>query len=252
MLYNERAELILQQLQLQSTVKVTELGELLGVSVDTVRRDLRAMEQQGLIKCVRGGACLPDSLASLSNFTGREVIHSDLKRELARKALSYIQPGDIVALNSGTTNTLLAQELVGYSQQITVVTNNFAAVNILMKNQNIRLIAIGGTVNALEQSTCGTECEQAFAQYYPDIAFLSINAVNYRDGYTDFRMDEIGVIQLLARTSRKVVAVMDSSKLGKRSKRKVLAPDQVDVLLMDSRVSADTREKYAKKGIMIE
>ena len=252
MLFNERAELILQQLQLQSTVKVNELGELLKVSVDTVRRDLRAMEQQGLIKCVRGGACLPDSLASLSNFTGREVIHSDLKRELAHKALAYIQPGDIVALNSGTTNTLLAQELLGYGQAITVVTNNFAAVNILMKNQNIRLIAIGGMVDALEQSTCGTECEQAFAQYYPDIAFLSINAVNYQDGYTDFRMDEIGIIQLLARTSRKVIAVMDSSKLGKRSKRKVLDTEQVDILLMDSHVSADTREKYAKKGIIIE
>ena len=252
MLFNERAELILQQLQLQSTVKVNELGELLKVSVDTVRRDLRAMEQQGLIKCVRGGACLPDSLASLSNFTGREVIHSDLKRELAHKALAYIQPGDIVALNSGTTNTLLAQELLGYSHKITVVTNNFAAVTLLMKNQNIRLVAIGGTVDALEQSTCGTECEQAFAQYYPDIAFLSINAFNYRDGYTDFRMDEIGIIQLLARTSRKVIAVMDSSKLGKRSKRKVLDTEQVDILLMDSHVSADTREKYAKKGIIIE
>ena len=251
MLYNERAELILQQLQLQSTVKVTELGELLGVSVDTVRRDLRAMEQQGLIKCVRGGACLPDSLASLSNFTGREVIHSDLKRELARKALSYIQPGDIVALNSGTTNTLLAQELVGYSQQITVVTNNFAAVNILMKNQNIRLIAIGGTVNALEQSTCGTECEQAFAQYYPDIAFLSINAVNYRDGYTDFRFHEMGVLRLLAKRAKQVIAVMDSSKLDKRSKKKVLSAEEIDLLVMDDQVSEETKKKYREKGILI-
>ena len=71
MLYNERAELILQQIQLQSTVKVNELSQLLQVSVDTVRRDLKLMEQNGLIKCVRGGACLPESLASISNFTGR-------------------------------------------------------------------------------------------------------------------------------------------------------------------------------------
>lgn len=66
MLYNERAELILQQLQLQSTVKVNELSQLLQVSVDTVRRDLKAMEQAGLIKCLRGGACLPESHLSLS------------------------------------------------------------------------------------------------------------------------------------------------------------------------------------------
>ena len=85
MLYNERAEVILQQLKLQSTVKVGELSQLLQVSVDTVRRDLKAMEQAGLVKCLRGGACLPESLSALSNFEGRAVSHSDLKRGAARK-----------------------------------------------------------------------------------------------------------------------------------------------------------------------
>jgi len=111
MLFNERAEIILQQVQLQSTVRVQELSELLQVSQDTVRRDLRAMEKRGLLKCVRGGACLPESLSAFSNFKGREIIHSDLKRAASRKAIGYIREGDIVALNSGTTNTILAQEI---------------------------------------------------------------------------------------------------------------------------------------------
>ena len=87
MIYNERAELILQQLQLQSTVKVGELSQQLQVSVDTIRRDLKTMEQNGLIKCVRGGACLPDSMISFSNFTGPEIINSELKREASKKTL---------------------------------------------------------------------------------------------------------------------------------------------------------------------
>ena len=78
MLYNQRAEFVLQQLQLQSTVKVSDLSRQLHISVDTVRRDLKAMEQQGLIRCVRGGACMPESQVSMSNFTGREIIHRDL------------------------------------------------------------------------------------------------------------------------------------------------------------------------------
>ena len=81
MLYNERVEIILQQIQLQSTVKTPELSELLHVSLDTVRRDLKAMERDGLVKCVHGGACLPETYGAFSNFKGREVIHSDLKRE---------------------------------------------------------------------------------------------------------------------------------------------------------------------------
>ena len=250
-MYNERAELILQQLQLQSTVKVGELSQLLQVSVDTIRRDLKAMEQSGLVKCVRGGACLPDALPSLSNFTGREIIHSDLKHEAARKALCYVKKGDIIALNSGTTNTVLSQELAGLNIKFTVITNNYAAINILIQNPSIRLIAVGGTVDPLERSTYGTVCEEEFSRYRPDIAFLSINAINYKDGYTDFRLDEIGFIQLLAQMAKKVIAVMDSSKLGRCSKREVLRPEDVDLLVMDDHLSEEMKQKYQEKGISI-
>ena len=251
MLYNERAEIILQQLQLQSTVKVNELSQLLKVSVDTVRRDLKAMEQAGLIKCLRGGACLPESLPSLSNFQGREVIHSDLKREAANKALPYIKGGDIVAMNSGTTNTILAQEMMGINLPFTVVTNNFAAANVLMKHPSIRLIFIGGQTDYLEQSTFGPSCLSQFEAFFPDLAFLSINAVNYKDGFTDFRLNEIPVIQCLVEQARQRIAVMDSSKLGKCSKAKVLGPDQIDVLVMDDNISPEVKEKYQTKGIFI-
>ncbi len=251
MLYNERAERILQQLKLQSTVKVGELSRLLGVSVDTIRRDLKAMEQSGLIKCVRGGACLPESMVSFSNFTGREIVHSDWKREISRKAMAYVKDGDVIALNSGTTNTVLSQELAGINEKITVVTNNLAAANLLMQNPSIRLMVVGGTVDFMERSTYGSSCEAEFEQFHPDTAFLSINAVNYQDGYTDFRFNEIGIIRLLARTAKKVIAVMDSSKLGQCSKQNVLGPDQVDILLMDDRVPEEVREKYLEKGIMI-
>lgn len=252
MLYNERAELILQQLQLQSTVKVAELSQLLQVSVDTIRRDLKNMEQEGRIKYVRGGACLPERRNAFSNFTGREIIHSELKREAARKALVYIKEGDVVALNSGTTNTVLAQELAALKLNFTVVTNNYAALSILMQNPSIRLIAVGGTMDPLERSTYGSVCEAEFSSYRPDLAFLSINAVNYQDGFTDFRLDEIGVIRLLAQGSRKVIAVMDSSKLGQCSKRVALSLDQVDLLLMDDNVPPEVREKYRNKGIVIQ
>ena len=251
MLYNERAEIIMQQLQLQAIVKINDLKDLLQVSVDTVRRDLKTMEQRGLIKCIRGGACLPDSLASLSNFTGREVINIELKRQAARKAVSRIKPGCIIALNSGTTNTILAQELITLDKEFTVVTNNYAAVNILMQKPSIHLVAIGGEVDPMEKSSCGLTCEREFAKYFPDIAFLSINALNYRDAFTDFRLHETGIIELLAGNAKQVIAIMDSSKLGKRSKKMVLDRDKVDFVLMDDHITEEIRQKYQDKGIEI-
>lgn len=252
MLYHEREEIILQQIQLQSTVTISELRELLHVSLDTVRRDLKAMERAGLVKRVRGGACMPEADGVFSNFKGREVIHSDLKREASRKALEYIHPGDVVALNSGTTNAVLAQEMCLHCKDITVVTNNIAAVNILMQASGIRVIAIGGEVDAREQSTFGITCEREFGLYYPDVTFLSINAVNDRDGFTDFRLSEIGIIRFLAEHSRQVIAVMDSSKLGKHSKCKVLDLRAVERLLMDNQVPDGIRAQYREKGILIE
>ena len=81
---------------------------------------------------------------------------------------------------------------------------------------------------------------------------LTMAGANVWDGYTDFRLNEIGIIQTLARVAKQTIAVMDSSKLGKCSKRKALEPDQVDILIMDDQVPQKTREKYAQKGIIIQ
>ena len=126
---------------------------------------------------------MPESQVSMSNFTGREIIHGDLKREAAQKALAYIHEGDVVALNSGTTNTVVAQELLSLGKKCTVVTNNFAAASVLLQAPHLELVLVGGQMDPQERSTYGSLCEQEFAKFYPDVALLSINAVNYKDGY---------------------------------------------------------------------
>ncbi|MDD4849729.1 MAG: DeoR/GlpR family DNA-binding transcription regulator [Gemmiger sp.] len=251
MLYTERVEFILQQLQLGANVKVGELAELMGVSLDTVRRDLKSMEQSGLAKYVRGGACLPETMTSISHFSGREVVHIEGKRQAAVKALRYIRPGSVIALNSGTTNTVLAQEIIKRFSDLTVVTNNLAAAIVLMQNPAIHTIVVGGELDGMERSTFGHTCESEFARYTPDCAFLSINAVDAVMGYTEFRFSEIGVIQVLARQAKQVIALMDSSKLGRRSKKQILDFSQVDILVMDDNVSEETKKKYAANGMKI-
>ena len=231
MLYNDRAAFILQQLQLKSTVKVTEIAKSLNVSVDTVRRDLKALEEQGQLKCVHGGASLPDYMLAFSNFSGREIIHIEEKRLAALKALEHLRPGSVIALNSGTTNVILAQELIKRFTDLTIVTN--------------------GDLDSLEHSTYGSICERELGRYYPDICFLSINSVDAEAGFTDFRFAEIGIMQLMARNSSKVIAVMDSSKLGRRSKKVIMDNSMIDLLVMDS-IKPEVRELYRRTGICIE
>lgn len=252
MLYNERVEEILRLLQRQNSVKVNELAQILNVSVDTVRRDLHQMEQNGQIKCVRGGACLPDSLAALSRFKGREVINIEFKETAAKKAMKYIHPGMLIALNSGTTNTILAQEIALRGDAVTVVTNNLAAQQVLMQNPNIQLIAVGGLVDTLEQSTYGDTCEKEFANYLPDVAFLSINAVSLEKGFTDFRYHEFGILHMLSHNASRKIAVMDSTKLERTSRKKVLEFEDIDTLVTDEHVPDRLRKQYEKQGLIIE
>ena len=183
MLYNDRAAFILQQLQLKSTVKVTEIAKSLNVSVDTVRRDLKALEEQGQLKCVHGGASLSDYMLAFSNFSGREIIHIEEKRRAALKALEHLRPGSVIALNSGTTNVILAQELIKRFTDLTIVTNNVSAAMVLMQNQSLRTIVLGGDLDSLEHSTYGSICERELSRYYPDICFLSINSVDAEAGF---------------------------------------------------------------------
>ncbi len=252
MLHTERVEFILQQLQLGANIKVSELAELMHVSLDTVRRDLKNMEQSGLVKYVRGGACLPETIASISHFSGREIVNIALKRQAAVKALRYICPGMVIALNSGTTNTVFAQEIVKRFSDLTVVTNNLAAAAVLMQNPSIHTILVGGDLDAMERSTFGHTCEEEFSRYKPDCAFLSINAVDDVMGYSDFRFAEIGVIQAMAKRAGKVIAVMDSSKLGRQSKKQIFPLNCVDTLVMDDAVPDKVKKQYASAGVTIQ
>ena len=133
-----------------------------------------------------------------------------------------------------------------------MVTNNFEAIRLLMDSPSIEVIAIGGKMDSVERSTYGTQCEREFARYFPDLAFLSINAVDRENGFTDFRMSEIGVLQLLAEQSKKAIAVMDSSKIGKCSRVKLFPLTQVDRLVTDENATEKMREAYRKRGLIIE
>lgn len=251
MFYNERTALIMQQLQLKTTVKTSKLAKILNVSIDTVRRDLKAMEQDGMLKYVHGSACLPDAMLAFSNFSKREIINIEKKRAAAIKAVKYIKQGDMIALNSGTTNVILAQEIAKRFSSLTVITNNIPAANILMQNASIETIILGGSLDALEHSTYGSACEQQLKEYFPDICFLSINSINKEAGYTDFRLHETGIIQAMSKNAKQVIAVMDSSKLDRQSKKIILEKQNIDFIVMDE-TEPSLQEQYAAAGIIIK
>lgn len=251
MLYEERVSYILKKLDQDNLVKTNDLVNEMNVSVDTIRRDLKKLEEEGKLTCIRGGACSSEEALQYSPFFGRQIVNEDLKREAAKKAISLIHSGNIIALNAGTTNSILAEELVKLNKQITVVTNNLSALSILTGSEFIQLVVPGGIVDKEELALCGCNCVEEISSYSFDLSFLAINAIHPLHGYSDFRFQEMNIIKAMIKHSRQSVAIMDSHKFGKLSKKIFLAPKAIDSLITDSHLDNLMLKQMNEAGLNV-
>jgi DeoR/GlpR family transcriptional regulator of sugar metabolism len=252
MIQEERKNLILQELNRTSVVKLEDLSERLRVSIDTVRRDLKALDRAGLVQYIRGGAKAVQDSLQFSHFSGRKIIHNELKRETARKALQLIKRDDVIMLNSGTTTTILAEEIGRSGITCVLITNNIAAAEAASCNTTCRIHLIGGEWDSSEQSTWGSCCLREAETYFPDICFLAVNSLDSQNGLTDFRFHEIPIMQIMAKNAWKTVAVMDSTKLNRLAKKQVFPLMKTPLILMDNQVTSEDKQIYLRAGIRIE
>jgi len=251
MIQEERKNVILQELTRTSVVKLEDLAEKLNVSIDTVRRDLKALDRAGLVQYIRGGAKSVQESQQFSHFNGRKVVHNELKREACRKALQLIHQNDVIMLNSGTTTTILAEELGQTNITCTLVTNNIAAAEAASVNSNCHIHLLGGEWDGSEQSTWGSRCLREAAQFFPDICFLAVNSLDLQAGLTDFRFHEIPIMQTMSQNAWKTVAVMDSTKLNRLAKKQVFPLEKTPTIMMDNKVTQEDKDQYLKMGIHI-
>ncbi len=251
MLFEERANYILKKLEQENLVKTNDLVEEMNVSIDTIRRDLRKLEEEGKVTCIRGGACASEEALQYSPFFGRQIVNEDLKREAAQKALSLIHSENIIALNAGTTNSILAEELLKLKKHITVVTNNLSVLSTLTASEYIDLIVPGGTVDKQELSLCGCGCVEELSTYSFDLSFLSINAFHPSYGFSDFRFQEIDIMKAMISHSKINIALMDTHKFNKVSKKIFMSPQEVDLLITDASLDDITRNQITESGLSI-
>src|SRR5690349_4225626 len=144
MLKEERFQLILNRLSEDQKVTLKTLSEQLKVSEYTVRRDLKELTDQGLLKAVRGGA-IPHS-PTPHHFADRLNYQNEVKRAIAEKALGLLQNGQVVVLDGGTT-AMAISSILPRDLQITVVTNSFPIVSVLESHPNIEVLFAGGRLN---------------------------------------------------------------------------------------------------------
>ncbi|MCD6032136.1 MAG: DeoR-family transcriptional regulator, partial [Thermomicrobiales bacterium] len=193
----------------------TELAELFDVSPMTIRRDLQALEEQGLVEAVHGGARSSLQSPFELSFAQRELVNAESKRAIGRLAASLVSDGEAVALDASTTTVQVARNLVG-RRRVTVVTNGIMAAAELGHRPGIDVIVTGGQLHQTA-SLVGPFARATIEQLRVDWLFFSVTGITedlVLTGPSEFDAETKLALMSIA---RRVVLVADSTKFGRDS-----------------------------------
>ena len=250
MLIDERRQHILGLLQSDGRVLVTELSRQLGISQITIRKDLDHLEGKGLIQRTHGGALRVQTGALFDpSLQEKQKQHSHEKQRIAAAAARLVQEGQCVMLDSGTTTTAIAQALRRFSQ-LTVITN---AVNIAaeLAGTNFEVILTGGTLRKNSFSLVGPLAEDVLEEMHADILFLGVDGFDVEQGVTTPNVLESRVNRAMVKAARRVVAVCDSTKFGRRSLSRIVSPAAIHQVITDKNVPQQIVEALQSQNIEV-
>ncbi|WP_256761973.1 DeoR/GlpR family DNA-binding transcription regulator [Cohnella sp. WQ 127256] len=253
MLAHVRHDAIIQKLNTEKSVKVSELMELFKVSFETIRRDLEYLEKEGHLQRVHGGAKLIESYDNNQelSFTVRELKYRDEKRELAMLATEWVSNGQSLILDVSTTNTTFAQVLKEKFDQLTILTNSFPIANELMEKPGFTVIFIGGVVRNQERCTIGDFAESFILQFNADLFFMSVSGISIEQGITDYGIGEVLLKKKMMGCAKETIVLADSSKFEVVSLLNVCPNEKVSRFVTDSRISSDIVKQYRDQGISL-
>lgn len=226
-------------------VSTKQLCDTLFASESSVRRDLKSLEERGLVRRSYGGASLENNFSNILTFNNRTKQNADAKREIAKKASSLIKEGQIIFLDQSSTAFYLANELINRTS-ITVVTNNIE-IMMLLSNSGIKLISSGGFLSG-ENRNCliGGDAQKTFENVFADIMFFSVKAIADDGIVADCSREEIVVRNAMLKNAQKKVLLCDSSKFGMHAPFKQCELGDVDYLISEEN-SAQHFSEYQSK-----
>ena len=220
----------------RGALTVSELAACFGVSSMTIRRDLDELERAGTIERAHGCALRPANLPMPSvepSFVSRRGDNMSAKAAIARMAATLIAPGEVVALDVGSTVVALANVL-GHNGNLSVVTHNLHAVAALTAAETgPSVYVLGGHYRRNEGSLCGPHAATELAQLWLDTAFIGVAGLS-PEGIFDYAPDEAEIKRLYRERASRLIVLCDSSKLGRRSLVPVAGLDALDILVTDA------------------
>jgi len=247
LLNRDRQSMIIDLLNQDKSVQIMDLAKKFNVSIATIRRDLKELEEQHLIKRIYGGAVLAER-PTLQPFFPRTNRHREEKARLGVMAASMIQEGETIVLDIGTTVFEIAKNIKN-KQNLMVLSNSLPVLNELEGCKDIQVFSMGGKLQPSMHALTGSIAEQTLNNFYVDKAFIGVAGISIEYGLTNFNQGSAQLCAATIRRARQTILVADSSKFGKTNFAVVGTLDSVHTVITDNGIPDQYRDYFEKHSI---
>ena len=244
---NKRQSQILDLLTQNKKLKVTELSDVLNVSQVTIRKDLSALEDSGIIVREHGYAKLNES----DDINNRLAYHYDIKQKIAEKAVESIEDGETVMIESGSCCALVALEIAKTKKDVTLITNSAFIADYIRKTGNVRIILLGGEYQEESQVMVGPITRKCAEGFFVDKLFVGTDGFTRETGFTgnDYMRSE--AVKDMAKQASNVIIVTDSVKFQQKGVVSLLDTKKVSYVYTDSNIPVDAEEYLVENNIKV-
>jgi len=240
---------ILELIHERKKLTVNDLCELLHVSAATVRGDLRDLGREGLLVRTHGGAIEKSRASFELTSSKRSTVNLAAKQAIAKAAERFVEEGDTILLDTGTTTLELARRLVSL-RRVTVVTNDLEIAQILEEVPGAEVVLLGGSLRKGYHCTIGPAGLRMTRDLRVDKAFIATNSLSPDAGATTPDLQQAETKKAMIAIARKVILLSDSSKIGMESFARFADLDQIDVLVTEH-LGDETRAVFEEQGIEV-
>ena len=242
----ERRQRILELVQKSRSVTNEELLKEFEVTKETIRKDLNALAEKRHIVRTFGGAIVRDDYDP--SFEQRLISNLEEKRQIAKEAVGYIKPNDIIAFDSSSTTFELANLLSG-DQELVVITNALKVMNVLAKYNSITAICTGGILRSRSLSFQGEAAKNTINTYNIDKAFVSAKALDFEKGIMDSNEGEADIKRLMLEKAKDVTMMVDHDKLTHMAHVTVCPASRINRIITSALADAGILDKFRRAGI---
>jgi len=247
----KRLEIISQLLSENGSVDATKLSERFSVTPKTIRKDLDKLENMGLLDRVHGGAVLKRTGNSVFPIEQRKLQNLSEKQRIGAAALEYVQEGDSVIIDGGTTTLELARLLGG--NKILAITGDLKIAFELMNKTNVDLFITGGRLRREGAYTLlGRDTERILEKYKAKKVFLGTTALDMEAGLSVLNSDEAEVKKAMIAAAQEVVCLVDYSKFHHVAFAPFCPMERINTLITDSRIPPEEQELLQRRGIRVK